>query len=190
VAYLFPAQGDWTEADYLCLDTNRLIELSEGCLEVHPMPTIFHQLIVGQLYDLLKAFVATHVPGMVLLAPLPVRLGSGKYREPAIVYLRPERVRDLHGQPEGADLAVEVVSEGAENRKRDLEIKRREYAAASIPEYWIVDPQERRITVLVLDGQAYRVHGEFGPGTQATSVLLPGFVVAVDAVFAAAPRGQ
>jgi len=122
---------------------------------------------------------------MVLFAPLPVRLWAGKFREPDILYLRPGRVRDLHGQPEGADLVMEVVSEGAENRDRDLNIKRQEYAAAGIPEYWIVDPQEQRITVLVLDGQSYRVHGEFGPGTQANSVLLPGFAVAVEAVFAA-----
>jgi Uma2 family endonuclease len=83
-----------------------------------------------------------------------------------------------------------VVSEGEENRERDLEIKRREYAKAGIAEYWIVDPQEQRITVLVLDGQTYRVHGVFAPGDQATSVLLPGFAVAVDAVFAAAGDEQ
>jgi Uma2 family endonuclease len=181
---VFPAQGDWTEAAYLALDTNRLVELSEGCLEVLPMPTIFHQLIVEFLYTLLKAFVTAHASGLVLFAPLPVRLGSGKYREPDIVYLRPERVRDLHGQPDGADLVMEVVREGSEDRQRDLETKPREYAAAGIAEYWIVDPQEQRITVLTLDGQTYREHGVFGPGTTATSVLLPGFTVAVEAVFA------
>jgi Uma2 family endonuclease len=185
VALLFPNQGHWTEAEYLALDTNRLVELSDGCLEVLPWPTIFHQLVAGFLYTMLDTFVTSHAAGMVLFAPLPVRLWAGKFREPDIMYLRPGRVRDLHGQPDGADLAMEVVSEGAENRDRDLNIKRQEYAAAGIPEYWIVDPQEQRITVLVLDGQTYRVHGEFGPGTQATSVLLPGFTVAVEAVFAA-----
>lgn len=80
---------------------------------------------------------------------------------------------------------MEIVSDGAENRKRDLETKRQEYAKARIAEYWIVDPQEQRVTVLTLDGQTYREHGVFSPGQQATSVLLPGFVVAVAAVFAA-----
>jgi hypothetical protein len=37
--------------------------------------------------------------------------------------------------------------------------------------------------VLVLDGAAYRVHGEFLRGTTATSVLLPTFAVGVTAVF-------
>src|SRR5690348_18132107 len=36
------------------------------------------------------------------------------------------------------------------NRKLDVEIKRQEYARAGIPEYWLVDPAEGRITVLTL----------------------------------------
>jgi Uma2 family endonuclease len=184
VAFLFPAQGDWTEGEYLALDTNRLVELSDGCLEVLPMPTMFHQLIVDFLFTLLKAFIAAQGSGKVFFAPLPVRLGSGKYREPDIVYLRPERIRDLRSQPDGADLVMEVVSEGEENRQRDLETKRQEYAQAGIPEYWIVDPEEQRITVLTLDGAAYREHGVFGVGAQAASALLPGFTVAVAEVFA------
>lgn len=190
VALLFPPQGEWTESAYLALDTNRLIELSDGCLEFLPMPTVFHQLIVNFLHRSLQAYVAAHASGFVLFAPLPVRLGPGKFREPDIVYVRRERVPNLRGQPQGADLAMEVVSEGAENRKRDLEIKRQEYAQAGISEYWIVDPQEQRITVLTLDGQSYRVHGEFVPGMQATSVLLPGLSVDVKAVFAVATDGN
>jgi Uma2 family endonuclease len=162
-----------------------LVELSDGCIEVLPMATIFHQLIMDYLLDLLKAVVAAHGIGTVLSAPLPVHLWPGKFRQPDIVYFRPHRVRDVHGQPEGADLVVEVVSEGQENRERDLVTKRQEYATAGISEYWIVDPQEKQITVLVLEGKAYREHGVFGPGTVATSVLLPGFTAAVDAVFAA-----
>jgi hypothetical protein len=39
VALLFPLQGDWTEEDYLALDTNRMVEFVDGCLEILPMPT-------------------------------------------------------------------------------------------------------------------------------------------------------
>ena len=46
-----------------------------------------------------------------------MRLWPGKYREPDIVYLSPQRLKDLHGQPDGADLVIEVVSEGEENRE-------------------------------------------------------------------------
>jgi Uma2 family endonuclease len=64
--------------------------------------------------------------------------------------------------------------------------KREEYAEAGIPEYWIVNPLNRTITVLTLEGDTYREHGIFAPGAQATSVLLAGFAVDVRAAFAAA----
>ncbi len=190
IAMLFPVQGDWTEADYLALDTNHLIELSEGCLEVLPMPNRFHQRIVKFLLYLLETYLAAHRLGEILPAPLPVRLWSAKFRQPDLVFCRNERIGDPRKHAEGADLAMEVISEGKENRERDLQTKRAEYAKAGIQEYWIVDPEEQRIIVLTLDGQEYRVHGEFRPGTQATSLLLPGFSVDVSAVFAAGQRPE
>ena len=89
VALLFPPQGEWSEDEYLALDTNRLVELSDGRLEVLPMPAIFHQFIVRYLFQLLDAYVVAHASGEVLFAPLPVRLWSLKFREPDIIYLRP-----------------------------------------------------------------------------------------------------
>ncbi len=164
VALLFPPQGEWSEEEYLALDTNQLVEFSDGCIEVLPMATIFHQLIATFLFEILQKYVGDHADGYVLLAPLPVHLWT---------------------KTEGADLVVEVVSEGEENRERELVTKREEYAKAGISEYWIVDPQEKQITVLVLEGQSYREHGVFSQGTVATSVLLSGFSASVDAVFAA-----
>jgi Uma2 family endonuclease len=83
---------------------------------------------------------------------------------------------------------VEIVSEGKDARERDLITKRKEYAKAGVQEYWIVDPQLRQITILVLEGQTYREHGVFASGATAASVMLPGFSLSVDAVFAAGPR--
>ena len=47
-------------------------------------------------------------------------------------------------------LVVEVVSLGLDNEKRDYRHKRSEYAARKIPEYWIVDPEQKRVTLLTL----------------------------------------
>jgi Uma2 family endonuclease len=141
-------------------------------------------MIVKVLFRPLDARVMARGIGEVFFAPLPIRLWPGKMREPDLLYLSTDRL-PLEGEPpNGADLAIEVVSEGKRNRERDLETKRREYAQAKIAEYWIVDPEEKRITVLGLDGSEYRVHGVFSPGTQAASVVLPGFTVDVAAVFA------
>jgi Uma2 family endonuclease len=75
---------------------------------------------------------------------------------------------------------MEVVSS---NRELDLVKKRREYAQAGIPEYWIVDQESEIISVLQLDGKRYRVHGSYKRVETATSATLPGFGVAVNAVF-------
>ena len=80
----------------------------------------------------------------------------------------------------GADLVMEVVSPS--NPDLDYNIKRIEYAQAGIPEYWLVDPQERHIIVYALEGKAYRQAGLYGAGTVAASVLLPGWSVVVDEV--------
>ena len=76
---------------------------------------------------------------------------------------------------------MEIHSPGHEDH--DLVTKRREYAAAGISEYWLLDPDAETITVLKLQGKKYRVHGEFAQGETAASVLLPGFQVAVKDVF-------
>jgi Uma2 family endonuclease len=81
---------------------------------------------------------------------------------------------------------MEVVSGEAEDRHRDLVTKRRDYARAGIPEYWIVDPQEERMLVLRLAGKRYVVHGEFPKGTTAASVTLRGFTVDVTDALSAA----
>lgn len=184
VTLFFPRQGEWTEEDFLSLGTNWMIEFSEGILEVLPMPTIAHQMMVEWLHSQLKTFVETHgIAGRVLFAPLPIRLWAGKYREPDIVYLNPQQLNEPAGQPRGADFVVEVVSDGTDNRRRDLEVKPQEYAAAGIAEYWIVDPLQAEISVLVLEGQVYRLHGVFKRGQSAASIFFAGFSVAVSEVF-------
>jgi Uma2 family endonuclease len=185
IAQLFPAQGSCSERDYLALDTNRLVEYSDGTVEFPPMPTLSHQLIAMFLYRILESYVSTKKLGTVVPAAYRVLLWEGKYREPDIVFMRAENGSRLKEQfSEGADLVMEVVS--PDEADRDLVTKRDEYALAGIPEYWIVDPELGQITVLTLDGASYVVHGEFKRGEQATSKLLPGF--AVDVTSALAPK--
>ena len=88
VALLYPLQGGWSEEDYLriALNENWLIEYTDGCVEVLPMPTIEHQLIVKFLLDVLEAFIEPKKLGMVLFAPLPVKLLPKAYREPDLIF--------------------------------------------------------------------------------------------------------
>lgn len=77
----------------------------------------------------------------------------------------------------GADLLIEIVS--PDDPDCDTHVKRAEYAAAGIPEYWLVNPIDETITVLRLAGAEYAVHGVFRRGDTATSALLPGCAVGV-----------
>lgn len=185
IARLFPPQGDWTEEAYFGIESTRLVELVDGCLEFPAMPTKFHQRIVQFLFGVLSKFVDESVGGEVFFAPLPVRLWPGRIREPDIVYLSAENNAEGEDYPQSADLVMEIVSKGPESRKRDLEQKRIDYAEAKIPEYWIVDPEQNQITVLVLTDEGYQTHGVFGSEDLATSMLLPEFGVNVDDVWTA-----
>ncbi len=183
---MFPRQGNWTEEQYLAREFDGLVEYSDGVLEFLPTPTWSHQFMVDFLHSLLKQFVHPRSLGYTAFAPLRVRVRSGKYREPDVLFVTPSRFRGLNNPSEGADLVMEVVSGSADDRERDLVEKCADYAAAGIPEYWIVDPQSELITVLMIDCSEYKIHGEFKPGTLATSVLLPGFQINVTEAFAAA----
>ncbi|MBI5830534.1 MAG: Uma2 family endonuclease [Chloroflexi bacterium] len=187
IAYLFPLQGAWSEEEYMALRPSRIIEYSHGHLEVHDVPTQSHQLILSFIYQVLLSFITPQKLGVALFAPLRVRLWSEKYREPDIVFMLAEHAsRRGNDYWQGADLAVEIVSEGDDNRDRDLQKKREEYAQAGIAEYWIVDLRDKLITVLRLQGEQYALRGEFKAGETATSALLPGLSVNVADVFAAA----
>jgi Uma2 family endonuclease len=183
IARLFPYQGYWSEEDYLELDTNHLVEFTDGYVEVLPMPKTSHQQIVQYLSNLLLAFVSARSLGTVLFAPLRIRLRRRKYREPDILFMLAAHA-DKMGEDFwlGADLVMEVVSDDPEYRERDLVKKRSDYAKAGIPEYWIIDPDQRKVTVLKLDGRQYTMHGEYGPGTRAESNLLEGFGVEVSQI--------
>lgn len=183
LADILPRQGAWTEEQYLVFTegTNRLIEFTDGRLEVLPVPTDRHQTI---LQFLLFAFVHFVVPrgGKVHFAALRLRIRARKFREPDLLLLRsasdPRRQNRFWT---GADLALEVVSD--DKPERDLVEKRGDYAEGKVPEYWIVNPDTETITVLSLEGDAYREAGVYKRGDTATSVLLEGFSVSVADVF-------
>ncbi len=180
---IVPRQGEWTEQQYLAFtdDTNWLIEFTDGFLEVLPMPTDHHQAILGFLYVTFLTFVKPG-GGIVRFSPLRMRVRPDKIREPdLLLLLSASDARRQNRLWAGADLALEVVS--PDKPERDLIDKRVDYAEAQVPEYWIVNPQTETITVLRLEGAAYAEVGTFRRGQSATSVILAGFSVEVDAVF-------
>ena len=185
----FP-QGCWLDGDYLWLTDRirRQVELTDGYLEILPMPTRAHQRILAFLYSAFQAFLETR-GGEALFAPLRLRVRRGKFREPDLLAVRDARdSRSGDRFWTGADVVLEVVS--ADNPTRDLVHKRRDYAEASIPEYWIVDPATETIRVLRLGEDGYVEHAAYGRAGRALSVELSGFAVDVGPVFDAGLGGQ
>jgi len=177
---LGPLQGLWSVEQYLRLtdQTNRLIEFTDGVIEVLPMPTDKHQAISRLLFFALFAFVQPR-GGTVFYAPLRVQVRPGKFREPDLLVLRD--ANDARRQNEfwlGADMVVEIVS--ADRPTRDTRDKLLDYAEAGILEYWIVNPLDDTVTVLTLDDLKYAEFGVFRRGERVASPLLAGFDISVN----------
>ena len=186
---LLPRQRDWSDEGYLWLTDrgNRRVELTDGRIEELPAPTDVHQSVLLFLHALFRAWLRPR-GGVVMVSGMRMRVREGKFREPDILLLRDRsdpRRRNRYWQ--GADLVVEVVS--PDDPDRDLVEKRADYAEAGIAEYWIADPRDETLTVLVLREVAYVEHGRYGRGETAASVLLEGFAAEVSAVFDAPETG-
>ncbi len=176
-------QGLWTSEQYLRMTdhSHRLLEFTDGSIEVLPMPTYRHQVISRFLFLALFPLMQ-RLGGTVLYAPLRLQICEGKYREPdLLLVLDIDDPRTQEAYWLGADLVIEIVS--PDDPKRDIKTKRLDYAEARIPEYWIVNPENETIAVLRLAGHRYVEHGIFHRGDMATSALLSDFTVSVTDVF-------
>lgn len=108
------------------------------------LPKLSHQTIAGFMANLLSLFAELFQLGRVVSAPFEVRLSNRSSREPDILFVATDHLRQLtdermNGSP---DLVIEVVSK--DSVQRDREDKFDEYEAAGVREYWIVDNRPRR----------------------------------------------
>ena len=82
-------------------------------------------------------------------------------------------------------LVVEVVSPGKIQQERDYIAKRNQYEDLGISEYWIVDPQLKKVTVLSLESEHYQESSVFLGQQVITSSILPDFKLTASAVLSA-----
>jgi len=88
----------------------------------------------------------------IFSAPVDVYLGDGVFQPDAVVVCDPAKksLRGIEGAP---DLVVEVLSPSTAGR--DWSTKRWAYEVAGVPEYLIVDPDERVAVLLRLNSGRY-----------------------------------
>jgi Uma2 family endonuclease len=176
---------EYLNADYV---EGYRYELARGVLEVTRIPKGRpHGRIVHFFYIALTHYQDTH-PGVIDFFG-----GAGEFHLmlPVMVSGRnPDVAVALRGTPKDAEgerppsLAIEVVSRGKRARQRDYVTKRQEYLAYGLREYWIVDPYDRRVTVLIRNGDAW-IERVFTDGQTAKGLVLPGFAVPVAEIWPA-----
>ena len=174
-----------TLAEYRALDEacDGVWELVDGVLEQMPPPTIDHQNLITFLVEFINAYLNTTLPRQGWVIPgIGVVLSDVRAPTPDFVYVRAARRHLLRGSfVEGIpDLVVEGLSS---NRARDLAMKRAWYEAAGVPEYWVIDPVNDRITVLELNGARYVERATLGSDETLTTQAIPGFALALERLF-------
>jgi len=184
----WPAQGDWTYEDYLRLpEDGRRYEVLRGVLYVTPSPIYDHQFCVVSLTLDLGSFIRRGGLGVLLVAPFDIRLPQrlADPVEPDLVFFRKGNEprtgdKSFTGVP---DLVVEVLSPGTS--RVDKKIKMSIYREAGIPEYWLVDPESRTVTIhqLSQDGRRYVECARGGAGEVVESTILPGLRLSVSDLF-------
>jgi Uma2 family endonuclease len=181
-----PEQGEWTYEDWLKLpDDGYRYEVIDGVLYMSPPPLIRHQRTSIRIEAYFIDFLKSRALGEILHAPVGVRLPNQPVPlQPDIVFVRTDR-RDIiqehyiEGVP---DLIVEILSPS--NWLYDRREKLQVYQQAGVPEYWIVDPRAETIEIYAFEQSIYRLAGQYGKGAVASSQVLGGFQVPVDAIFA------
>ena len=176
-------QVKFTYKDYLLLPEGDRRELVDGDFYVVPSPNVWHQRISKKLGFILSDFVDRNRLGEVLFAPLDVVLSDEDVVQPDILFISNERrgiitEANISGAP---DLVVEVLLPSTADRDRQLKL--RLYSRFGVSEYWIVDPDERSVQVMVLGdpGETSAVTHSSG---SVSSPLIPGLNLALEEIFA------
>ncbi len=141
-------QGRYTLEDYYALPDESRAELIDGVFYDMAAPTSVHQAFVGQVYRKLADYIdrkrGTCVP---MASPLDVQLDCDEKTmvQPDILVVC-DRSKFRNGLVYGApDLVIEVLSQST--RRKDKMLKLSKYEAAGVREYWIVDPDKRKVIV-------------------------------------------
>jgi Uma2 family endonuclease len=126
--------------------------------------------------------LAAQVQGHGALRPgIPLHLSDYSEPEPDFAIIDPKDLPDDGDHPRTASLVIEISESSL---AFDLGLKADLYAAAKIPEYWVVDLVHQKLVAHLSPkrGKYTRV-SRFGRGKSVTSTVAPKVTVAVDSLF-------
>jgi len=178
----------FTVADLeLMPDDGKRYELIEGDLVVSHAPGLSHQEILDNLISYIKPFLRVNPVGKVWSTP-GVIFDNFNAVIPDLVFVSNERLGEVAATekvPGAPDLAIEVLSPGKENLRRDRSMKLKTYGKFGVSEYWIVDGFQRLVEIYRLDNGELALNVVLRFSDELTTPLLPGFTCAVRQIFEA-----
>jgi len=175
-----------TYDDFLLFpDDGQRHELIDGEHYVTPAPNFSHQVILGNLYFLIRSYLEGHPTGRVLLSPFDVIFSKFDVVEPDLLYLSKARETSVqeHGLTGSPDLVVEIASKST--RKRDQTVKFRLYERMDVLEYWTVDRKTAAVRVYRKAGDEFdkAVELSLDRGDVLTTPLFPGLQLRLADIF-------
>ncbi len=180
------AQRPLTFEEFTTVNTENRFELVDGRLEELVAARPLHGWTMTRLSSILDPYLEENCPGGFWGADIDVPTIAFHGRRPDFLfYSAADAAAGItleHNQVTGRPtLAVEIVS--PDDEERDTVIKRREYAQAGIPHYWILDPQQRTAVTLELRGNQYEETGRFTGQERLSSSLFPGLEIPLRRLF-------
>jgi Uma2 family endonuclease len=169
----------WTTADLELLpnDGNRY-ETIDGDLFVTRAPHWGHQETCGNVYTELRNWSRRTGLGRAAIAPGIIFVDTDNVI-PDVVWASNERLAillDEAGHLTAApELVVEVLSPGADNERRDRDLKLRLYSVRGAKEYWIVDWRLQQVEVYRREETSLSLSAVLYANDELTSDVLPGF---------------
>ncbi|HHV75629.1 MAG TPA: Uma2 family endonuclease [Thermoanaerobacterium sp.] len=179
-----PEHLKFTYEDYLLLPEDRRYEIIGGDLFMTPSPKRAHQQINRNLTTILWSYVKAHGLGEVYEAPFDVLFSRHDVVQPDVLFVSRENLSivgeyNIQGAP---DLIIEILSPST--AERDLDLKKKLYARHAVKEYWIVDPDARKVTVYLWKDNDYVKTGVYGEEDSWQPHLLTGLTIKGKEVFA------
>lgn len=132
-------------------------ELVDGRLVLMNLPSFQHLLIAKFLESYFDNLIREKSLPLLCFKEAVVRTGLRKSRISDLYIIEANTIQELLNKSAIIEipplLIIEIVS--PESITRDYRYKRSEYAALGVDEYWIVDPKNEKITILLLEEGLY-----------------------------------
>ena len=146
--YNVKMQGQYTLEDYYQYPDDIRMELIDGVIYDMTAPTSVHQIIAGFIHSKLLQYVLNNGGECLpMIAPVDVQLDCDDRTmvEPDVLIVcdRDKIInRCVYGAP---DFIIEILSKST--KKKDSVIKLNKYLNAGVREYWMIDPDKKKVIV-------------------------------------------